>query len=416
MWFEPPEGSRFGAAALPYGVFTRVDRRGQADQRRIGVAVGNSVLDIAAVARVLDEEFAPLVEAEVLNPLMAAGPDMWRALRARVIAWLTQPEYRPAVLAHVAPLDAVRLHLPFEVADFVDFFASEDHARNVGRMFRPGRAALHPNWRRLPIGYHGRSGSVMVSGAPVARPRGQFIPPDGEEPVFEPTRKLDFEAEVGFVVGVPTEPASPVAVDDFAEHVFGVCLVNDWSARDIQRYEAAPLGPMLGKSFATSVSPWVVPLQALEHAKVPAPEQDPEPAEYLRGGREWALDIALEVRINGHVVSQPPFSAMYWTPAQQLAHLTVNGAALRTGDLFASGTVSGPDPNQRGCLLELSWDGADPVLLADGSERSYLLDEDVVTISATAPGAAGERIFLGEVTGRVASSRRRPVGRQLRRR
>lgn len=401
-WFEFPEGSRFGVATLPYGVFTRIDRRGPAGRRRIGVAVGESVLDIGAVASVLGEEFAPLLDAEVLNPFMAAGRSVWDQVRERITAWLTDPEYRPAVLAHLAPMDAVELHAPFEVADFVDFSGSEEHACTAGRILRPNQPPLPANWRHQPIAYHGRAGSVRLSGTPVVRPAGLFLAPDGETPIFAPSRKLDFEAEVGFVVGTPSEHGRPVSAADFADHVFGVCLVNDWSARDLQRYESTSLDPAPATSFATSISPWIVPLQALEHAKVPAPEQDPEPASYLRGGRDWALDISLEVRINGHVVANPPFAAMYWTPPQLLAHVTVNGAALRTGDLFASGTVSGPEPNQRGCLLELTWDGTDPVLLGDGTERSYLLDEDLVTITATAPGPGGERIHLGEVTGRIS--------------
>lgn len=402
MWFEAPEGSRFGLLTLPYGVFTRPDRRGLAGRRRIGVAVGDSVLDIGAVAGVLGEEFAPLLEAEVLNPLMAAGRPIWQAVRERIVAWLTDPEYRPAVLAHLAPLDAVELHVPFEVADVAGFSASEDHARNTGRIVCPTQPPLPDGWRRQPVGWHARAGSIRLSGTPVVRPCGQYLPPGAESPVYGPTRKLDFQAEVGFVVGAPSEPGERVSAEAFAEHVFGACLVNAWSARDIEHFDMKLLAGAPGTPFTMSISPWVVPLQALEHARVPAPAQEPEPAPYLRGGRDWGLDVQLEVRINGHVVAQPPFAALYWTPAQQLAQLTVTGAALRTGDVIASGAVSGPEPNQRGSLLELSWDGTDPVLLGDGTERSYLLDEDVVTIAATAPGPGGEHVRFGEVTGRVA--------------
>ncbi len=240
----------------------------------------------------------------------------------------------------------------------------------------------------------------MPSGSEIVRPCGLRL--DGETPDYGPSAKLDIEAEVGFVVGVPSTMGRPVPLEAFAEHVFGVVLVNDWSARDIQAFEYVPLGPFLGKSFATSISSWVVPLAALADARVEPPTRDPEPAEYLLDAAEpWALEIDLEVRWNGVTVSRPPFAQMYWTAAQQLAHLTANGASVRTGDLYASGTVSGPEPDQRGSFLELTWNGADPVALADGSTRAFLADGDTVTISATAPGPDGSRVGFGEVTGTV---------------
>jgi fumarylacetoacetase len=242
---------------------------------------------------------------------------------------------------------------------------------------------------------------VVPSGTPVIRPCGQVKPPGEPLPVFGPSRRLDFEAEVGFVIGTGSALGKPVGVADFADHVFGVFLVNDWSARDIQAWESAPLGPFLAKSFATSVSPWVVPLEALEHARVSPPPRDPQPLPYLADDGDWGLDLALEVRLNGHLVSRPRFAGMYWTPAQMLAHMTVNGAAARTGDFYASGTVSGPEPGQRGCMLELSWGGAEPLTLPDGSVRSFLEDSDEVTITATAPGAGHARIGFGEVTGTI---------------
>jgi fumarylacetoacetase len=296
----------------------------------------------------------------------------------------------------------VRLHLPFEVGDYVDFYASEHHATNVGRLFRPGGEPLTPNWKYLPIGYHGRSGTVVVSGTPVTRPRGQRRgQPAGSAPTFGPSQRLDFEAEVGFVVGAGSPAGVPVRTGEFADHVFGVFLVNDWSARDIQAWESTPLGPFLAKSFATSVSPWIVPLEALDQARVSPPPRDPEPLPYLADTDKWGLDLALEVRLNGHLIARPPFATMYWTPAQMLAHMTVNGARVRTGDFYASGTVSGPAPEQRGCLLELSWGGAEPLALPDGSARAFLEDGDEVTIAATAPAGYGTRIGFGEVTGRI---------------
>ena len=364
------------------------------DDPRVGVRIGDSVLDLAEV---LGEQ----VFAEPsLNALMAQGRARWTDVRARIAELLTLERHRRAVEAALRPLSEVRLHLPFDVGDYVDFYASEQHAANVGRLFRPGSEPLLPNWRYLPVGYHGRSGTVLASGTPVTRPSGQYLGPDGV-PVFGPSRRLDLEAEVGFVVGAGSPQGTRVRVGEFADHVFGAFLVNDWSARDLQSWESRPLGPFLAKSFATSVSPWIVPMDALEQARISPAPRSPEPMAYLADAGPWGLDLALEVRLNGHLVSRPPFAAMYWTPAQMLAHMTVNGASTRTGDFYASGTVSGPDREQRGCLLELSWGGAEPLTLPDGSVRTFLQDGDEVTISATAPGAYGTRIGFGEVTGRI---------------
>jgi len=290
------------------------------------------------------------------------------------------------------------MRLPFDVADYADFYASEDHAVNVGRMFRPEGEPLTPNWKHLPIGYHGRAGTVVPSGTPVVRPWGQRRNSDGGTE-FGPTRKLDIEAEIGFVVGVPSTLGSPVAVNSFADHVFGAVVVNDWSARDIQAWEYVPLGPFLGKSFATSVSPWIVTLDALAAARVEPPAQDPQPLPYLRGDELWALDLRMEVEWNGQVVTRPPFAGMYWTAAQQLAHMTANGASLRTGDLFASGTVSGPRREERGSFLELSWNGTESIALGDGASRTFLEDGDSVSIRART--GTGPRIGFGDVRGTV---------------
>jgi fumarylacetoacetase len=379
----------YGADNLPYGVFDTSDGR-----RRIGVRLHDSVLDLdAAEAAELILAGGALREPS-LNVLMALGPAQWSAVRARIVELVTEQPERIGDL--LVPLVDVTMHLPFEVADYVDFYSSEHHASNVGQIFRPGQPALLPNWRHLPIGYHGRAGTVVVGGTDIVRPSGQL-----GAGVFGPSARLDIEAEVGFVVGVPTGLGERVSVDDLADHVFGVVLVNDWSARDIQAWEYQPLGPFLGKSFATSVSPWVVPLEALTHAWTPAPIQDPPVADYLTAADRTGLDLRLRVDWNGTTVTEPPFAGMYWTPAQQLAHLTVNGASLRTGDLFASGTVSGPTRGETGSFLELSWGGTEPVKLADGSVRTYLEDGDTVTITATAPGADGRTIGLGAVTGTV---------------
>ena len=349
-----------------YGVFVHKGRT------RIGYRRGDLVYDLTAAEREELLDGLGTFQNGSLNDFLALGPEQWAAVA-------TQATRLPDRLA--VPLEEVEPKLPFQVADYVDFYSSEHHATNVGRLFRPGQPPLLPNWRHLPVGYHGRAGTVVVSGTPVVRPAGQRGPDD-----VGPTRRLDIEAEVGFVVGTPSQLGRPVSTADLTAHVFGVVLVNDWSARDLQAWEYRPLGPFLGKSFATSVSPWVVPLADL--ARVPAPEQDPPVAGYLREDDRYTFDIELTVEWNGTVVSRPPFRTLYWTPAQQLAHLTVNGASVRTGDLFASGTVSGPAPDEVGSLLELD-------------SGRFLDDGDTVTIRGRAAGADGAGVDLGAVSGTV---------------
>jgi fumarylacetoacetase len=396
-WLSLPPQHPFGLDNLPYGSFRL--RRGS--PTRVGVAVGDHVLDLTTAARALLHRRASLFSGGTLDGLLGATPPVWAQVRAAVRGWFDDPQARPVVEPLLHPAADVEMLLPFTVADYVDFYASEHHATNVGRIFRPDSEPLTPNWKHLPLGYHGRAGTVVPSGTPVVRPSGQRRTSEGDV-VFGPSTRLDFEAELGFVVGTPSSLGIPVTLDDFAEHVFGVCLLNDWSARDLQAWEYVPLGPFLAKSFATSIGTWVVPLAALEHARTPPPPRDPRPLPYLddTAAEPWGLDIDLQVRLGGHLVSSPPFRTMYWTGAQQLAHLTVNGASLRTGDLFGSGTVSGPEPSQRGSLLELSWAGSEPLVLPDGSVRSFLEDGDEVVLTATAPGPNG-RLGLGEVRGAV---------------
>ncbi len=399
-WLAVPADHPFGLETLPYGSFTTADRPARP---RTGVAIGEHVLDLsAATARLLPGR-AHLFSSGRLDAFLAAGNGAWAQVRAALVHWLSRDTFRAALEDLLVPVPEAALHLPFTVADYVDFYASEHHASNVGRIFRPDAAdPLTPNWRHLPIGYHGRAGTVMVSGTPVRRPHGQVRPSGAAGPGFGPTARLDFEAELGFVVGVPSPPGEPVPAGKFAEHVFGVCIVNDWSARDIQSWEYIPLGPFLSKSFGTTVSPWIVPLAALAHARVRPPSRDTELLPYLTESADWGLDIAYEIRINEHVVSRPPYATMHWSPAQMLAHLTVNGATLRTGDLYASGTVSGPQPDQRGSLIELGWNGQEPISLPDGTSRAWLHDGDEVVIAASARGPDGTRIGLGEARGQVA--------------
>jgi fumarylacetoacetase len=387
---EVADDSPFGVDNLPYAVFSTSGR-----PPRVGVRLGDAVVDLAAALGTdgPDAAFA----APVLNPFMAQGHARWIEVRERITALVADDV--PDAAVHAA--GDVALHLPFEVADYVDFYASEHHATNLGRLFRPDAEPLTPNWKHMPVGYHGRAGTVVVSGTDIIRPSGQRKDTADAAPTFGPSTRLDIEAELGFVVGVGTPRGAPIPVDALADHVFGAVLVNDWSARDLQAWEYVPLGPHLGKSFATSVSPWVVPLLALEAARIPLPcQDDPRPLPYLRASAPWGLDIDLTVEWNGEVVSRPPYREMYWSPAQMLAHMTANGASARTGDLFASGTVSGPAKNQQGSLIELTRGGREPITV-NGEQRTFLLDGDTVALTGTAPGAAGGRIGFGEVRGRI---------------
>lgn len=380
-----PADSLFGVDNLPYGVFSTADAG-----PRVGVRVGDSVVDLAKALG--DDTFAQ----STLNAFMAQGRARWVEVRTQITELVTGDIADDAVFS----VDDVTMHLPIAVADYVDFYASENHASNLGRLFRPDSAALMPNWKHLPVGYHGRSSTVVVSGTDIVRPCGQRKAPADAAPSFGPSIRLDIEAEMGFIVGVGSPMGSSITPDEFAEHCFGAVILNDWSARDIQAWEYVPLGPNLGKSFATSISPWVVPLLALEAARIDPPVQDPTPLPYLQGDEKWGLDIDLAVEWNGDVVSRPPYAQMYWSPAQMLAHTTVNGAAASTGDLFGSGTISGPDKDQRGAFIELTWGGAEPVEVA-GEQRTFIQDGDEIAISATAPGANGGRIGFGEVRARI---------------
>ena len=365
-----------------FGIFS-VD----GDPPRVGFRVGHGVLDLAA------HRLGAVFEAGALNPFLALGRSSWEDTVARIGELVRGG-------AELVPLEDVDVDIPFAVADYVDFYSSLEHATNIGRMFRPDAEPLLPNWRHLPVAYHGRSGTVVVSGTPVVRPRGQAKGPGDEAPLFGPSRKLDIELELGFVVGVGSRLGEPVSVSAFRDHVFGVVLVNDWSARDIQAWEYQPLGPFLGKSFATSIGAWVTPLELLGDRFVPGPTQDPEPLPYLRGAGDEALDVELEIELGGTVVSRTNASGLYWSMPQQLAHATVNGASIATGDLFASGTISGAKQGSEGSLIELTRNGEHPVGLADGSTRTFLEDGDEVVLR----GRAGE-VELAEVRGTILPAR-----------
>lgn len=399
-WVENAEGSGFGIENLPYGAFSVPG----SPESRIGVRIGSKVLDVRPLA---ERGRLPIeLSAPNLNPLLDAGKSVWDEVRETLSGLLSGESERSAVEPLLVPLDQVTMRMPFTVGDYVDFYSSEEHATNIGKMFRPDSEPLLPNWKHLPVGYHGRSGTVVVSGTPIRRPTGQLRGADG--PTFGPTRRLDIELEMGFVIGGSTSPGESIPIEQADLYIFGMMLVNDWSARDIQAWEYVPLGPFLGKSFATSISPWIVPMAALEYVRLAPPTQHPDVFDYLRTDRPWGFDIDLDVRIStaemrargdeSVTVSKTNFRHMYWTAAQQLAHLTVNGATVRSGDLCASGTISGSDPDSLGSFIELSSNGTRPITLADGTTRTFLEDGDEITLA----GHAGS-VSLGEVVGRIVS-------------
>jgi fumarylacetoacetase len=412
-WVESanrPE-SHFPIQNLPYGVFSDADK----PQPRIGVAIGDAILDLALL-----EELGILTPAgpdarvfnkPSLNAFIALGRDAWRETRSHLAQLLAadNPRLRDDAplrsRALLAQIDAV-LHLPLEIPGYTDFYSSKEHATNVGSMFRDPKNALLPNWSEIPIAYNGRASSVVVSGTPVRRPRGQIKLPDNDRPVFGPSRKLDIELETGFIIGKGNALGQPVPCEKAEEHIFGMVLLNDWSARDIQAWEYVPLGPFNAKTFATSISPWIVTLDALEPFRIMQPEQDPEPLPYLRHAGAHGFDIELEVHLKpagapaATVISRTNFKHMYWTMDQQLAHHTVSGCNTRVGDLMGSGTISGPSPASYGSLLEMTWNGKNPVAISGGETRAFIEDGDELTLTGWCQ-EDGYRIGFGTCVGEI---------------
>ncbi len=411
-WASVAAESDFPIQNLPFGVFA------DGGLERIGVALGDRILDLAAVAEAgFADDFCEreLLTAPRLNPLLAAGRSVWGPLRERLSLLLRRdgdPRLREANADRFfVARDAVAMRVPMEVGDYVDFYSSIEHATNLGRLFRPDAEPLLPNWRWLPVGYHGRSGTIVIDGTPVRRPCGQRKPPGAAVPDFGPSRRLDIELEMGFVSGAGNELGVPIAAGDADEHIFGLLLVNDWSARDIQAWEYQPLGPFLGKSFATTISPWIVTLDALEPFRVAGPLQEPPPLPYLRVNRPWgyAIDLAVELQsermraqgVAPAAISRTNFRDMYWNVAQQLAHATANGAVARPGDLFASGTISGATQGSQGSFIELTWNGERPIELPDGETRRFLDDGDEVVLRGWCEREGARRIGFGTVRGRI---------------
>ncbi|MEO6989474.1 MAG: fumarylacetoacetase [Aquihabitans sp.] len=398
-WAPMPDDSGFNLFNLPVGVARFGDGR-----TTVVTRIGDDVLPLSDALDGRSEQAVGdrgLVDSASTDGLLASGPATWMRVRERTIDFLTD-EANERPLTSAADVDML---LPMTVGDYVDFYSSLHHATNLGRLFRPDVDPLLPNWRHLPVGYHGRSATVAVSGTPVVRPTGLVTV--GDDVLRRPSAALDFELEVGFVMGPGNPSGQQIEPDQAGEHVFGVVLVNDWSARDIQAFEYQPLGPFLGKSFLTTVSPWIIPLDALTGHLVTPPEQDPLPDPLLTAHRPWGLDLELTVHIGTTEVTRTNFRHLYWTFAQQLAHLTSNGAITRPGDLFASGTVSGPTPGECGSMIEATWRGRDPLLLDDGTERAWLNDGDTVTMSGWCGGVDDQpRIDFGHAVGTVQPANR----------
>lgn len=416
MKLSIPPDAPFSLKALPYGIF----KPSPGKTPRAGTAVGDWVLDLSVLesAGIFDGpqlHGRSVFSERSLNGFMALGRAAWEEARARLQSLLGEAlnssRPLPAFLADaLKPMNEVVMQLPAEIGDYTDFYSSREHASNVGTMFRGPDNALLPNWLHLPVAYHGRASSIVPSQTGIIRPRGQVLQPGAAGPDFCPTAELDFELEMGIFVGPGNRLGEPIPIESAADHIFGLALVNDWSARDIQRWEYRPLGPFLSKSFATSISPWIMPLVALEPFRVPGPSQDPEPMPYLRSSGHWAFDIRLEACLQtaemakaGYppaLLTQTNFRYLYWNMAQQLAHHTVNGCNLRPGDLLASGTISGTEAGSYGSMLELTWGGERPIMLPTGETRQFLEDGDRLITNGWCQGD-GFRVGFGEVSGQI---------------
>lgn len=410
-FIETSPDSHFPIQNLPYGAY-----KTQNGDIHLCSAIGDYIVDLFVLDK--EEMFnGPRLRGKNafchtnLNYFMSLGRESWDEARHTLQHLLAKdtPRLRddePLRNRALIPMKEAKLVMPVHIGDYTDFYSSEQHAFNVGKMFRGAENALMPNWKHLPVGYHGRASSVILSGGEIRRPKGQVLPPDAETPVFNASRLVDFELEMGFFTGPGNKLGERIAVDEAEQHIFGLVLVNDWSARDIQKWEYQPLGPFLAKSWATSISPWIVPLQALEPFRIPSPKQEPEPLAYLQQKNRSTFNIQLEVYLKNNQLEEPfrlctsNFRYLYWTMAQQLAHHTINGCNIRPGDLYASGTISGPDEDSYGSLLELTWRGSKPIQLPSGEQRTFIEDGDEIIMTGFAQGN-GYKIGFGEVTGKI---------------
>ncbi|ANQ50509.1 fumarylacetoacetase [Flammeovirga sp. MY04] len=404
-WVDVPEGSDFPIQNLPYGIFSTNDQ----PQKRVGVAIGHQILDLEKAAKHLSIADKSVFSSEVLNDFMALGKEVHQSVRTELFDLLSEGNTTIDASYLVNQSDAT-LYIPIQIGDYTDFYSSEEHATNVGIMFRGKDNALMPNWKHIPVGYHGRASSIVVSGTDLHRPKGQKMPPNADAPVYGPSSRMDIELEMAFVVGKSTALGDTVEAEEAEDYIFGMMLFNDWSARDIQKWEYVPLGPFLGKNFGSTVSPWVVTMEALAPFRVAGPEQSPTPLPYLQTSGPRAFDIQLEVSLQPEglapqVICNSNFKYLYWSMSQQLAHQTVNGCNLNVGDMCASGTISGPTKDSFGSLLELTWNGTEPITLSDGSQRTFLEDNDTIIMKGWCE-KDGLRIGFGEATGKILPSKK----------
>ncbi len=402
---EVAKDSDFPIQNLPFGIFSTDNQ-----DARVGVRIGDFVLDLAELSdsnllNDLDFDHSVFYE-NVLNPFIELGQENWRATREKISELLqTGSDLEKQKDKVLVPVANVTMHMPVQVGDYTDFYSSIEHATNLGKLFRPNAEALMPNWKHIPVGYHGRASSIVISGTEIHRPKGQIKPNEDEPPIFSPCRTLDFELEMAFIVGKSTKLGESVTIDTAEDHIFGMVVFNDWSARDIQKWEYVPLGPFLGKSFASSISPWIVTLDALEPFRVESPKQDPEVLDYLKYTGKHNFNISLEVDFipeNGEAttISHSSFKYLYWNMAQQLTHHTVNGCNINVGDMCASGTISGKDENSYGSLIEITQGGKKTLTLKGGEERKFIQDNDTIVMRGFCQNDS-VRIGFGEVSGKI---------------
>lgn len=408
-WIEVPENSDFPIQNIPFGVFITKE-----DVITIGTRIGNCAIDMGALQQLGYFEGIDLTDdmfmQDTLNDFISDGKKTWRLVRNRLAEIFDEnnpklrdnPKQRDIV---IFKMEDIEMQLPVQIGDYTDFYSSKEHATNVGKMFRDPENALLPNWLHIPVGYHGRSSTIVPSGRPIRRPNGQTFPADATEPIFGPSKLVDFELEMAFITTDANLMGEPIPVDEAEDYIFGMVLFNDWSARDIQKWEYVPLGPFLAKNFASTISPWIVTMDALQPFRVESPAQSPTPMKYLQQKDKHTFDIHLEVALQPEnaeetVISKSNFKYMYWTMAQQLAHHTVNGCRVNSGDMMGSGTISGPTPDSYGSMLELSWSGKNPIKLKDGSERKFINDNDTVIMKGFCKNDE-VRIGFGECSGKL---------------
>ena len=402
MIIDIPENSDFSIHNIPFGIFSTKNL-----SPRAGVAIGNHILDLVALSQLNVFDFDTSVfEKDTLNDFISLGKPITNKVRTSIQNWILDKNSPIADKPNLFVLQSKsKMHLPIKIGDYTDFYSSLEHATNVGTMFRDKDNPLLPNWKHIPVGYHGRASSIIVSEESIRRPKGQIMPPDSSSPIFQATQRLDFELEMAFITGKKTKIGEPISINNAEDHIFGLVLLNDWSARDIQKWEYVPLGPFLGKSFASSISPWIVTLEALEQFKVSGPSQNPEVLPYLKYSGKKNYNIELEVSIKPEdseeqVIAKSNFKYLYWNMAQQLTHQTVNGCNINVGDLYGSGTISGKSADSYGSMLELSWMGTKPVQMKNGSTRKFLKDGDTISLRGFSQ-KNGQRVGFGEVETKI---------------